>query len=74
MPHHLTVDLGREVTLKGITYLPRQDMANGRIAECEIYCSTDPSLLGRARGQGEVAEHGATPDSALHGSRSGRAI
>ena len=43
MPHHLTIDLGRDVTLKGITYLPRQDMANGRIAECEIYCSTEPN-------------------------------
>ena len=44
MPHHLTVDLGRAVTLKGITYLPRQDMANGRIAECEIYCSAEPNV------------------------------
>jgi len=44
MPHHLTLDLGRAVTLKGITYLPRQDMANGRIAECEIYCSTEPNV------------------------------
>jgi hypothetical protein len=43
MPHHLTVDLGREVTLNGITYLPRQNMANGRIAQCEIYCSRDPA-------------------------------
>ncbi len=43
MPHHLTVDLGRTVTLNGITYLPRQDMANGRIAECEVYCSLDPA-------------------------------
>ena len=43
MPHHLTIDLGRAVTLKGITYLPRQDGANGRIAECEIYCSTEPN-------------------------------
>jgi hypothetical protein len=42
MPHHLTIDLGREVLLKGITYLPRQDMANGRIAECEVFCSNDP--------------------------------
>jgi hypothetical protein len=42
MPHHLTIDLGREVTLKGITCLPRQDMANGRIAQCEVYCSNDP--------------------------------
>jgi hypothetical protein len=37
MPHELLVDLGREVTLTGITYLPRQDMANGRIAECELF-------------------------------------
>ena len=43
MPHHLTIDLGRAVTLKGITYLPRQDGANGRIAECEIYCGTEPN-------------------------------
>ena len=43
MPHHLTIDLGRAVTLNGITYLPRQDGANGRIAECEIYCSTEPN-------------------------------
>jgi hypothetical protein len=37
MPHELVVDFGREVTLAGITYLPRQDMANGRIAECELF-------------------------------------
>jgi hypothetical protein len=43
MPHHITIDLGRAVTLKGITYLPRQDGANGRIAECEIYCSIEPN-------------------------------
>ena len=43
MPHHLTIDLGRAVTLNGITYLPRQDGSNGRIADCEIYCSNDPN-------------------------------
>src|ERR1035437_1350266 len=43
MPHHLTIDLGRALTLTGITSLPRQNMANGRIAECEIYCSIEPS-------------------------------
>jgi len=37
MPHELVIEFGREVTLTGITYLPRQDMANGRIAECEIF-------------------------------------
>jgi hypothetical protein len=43
LPHHLTVDLGRVLTLNGITCLPRQDGANGRIADCEIYCSRDPA-------------------------------
>ncbi|HOX55394.1 MAG TPA: discoidin domain-containing protein [Candidatus Paceibacterota bacterium] len=43
MPHHLIIDLGHPVALSGITYLPRQDGANGRIAECEIYCSSDPT-------------------------------
>jgi hypothetical protein len=47
LPHQLIVDLGREVTLHGITYLPRQDMANGRIAEAEIYCSDDPKQWGQ---------------------------
>ena len=42
LPHQLVIDLGRTLTLKGITYLPRQDMANGRIAACEIFCSNDP--------------------------------
>ncbi|MFA6561871.1 MAG: discoidin domain-containing protein [Verrucomicrobiia bacterium] len=42
MPHWLVVDLGSELALAGITYLPRQDMANGRIAEAEIYCSNEP--------------------------------
>jgi len=37
MPHELTVDFGRQVTLAGITCLPRQDMANGRIAQCELF-------------------------------------
>jgi beta-galactosidase len=36
MPHELVIDLGREVTLAGLSYLPRQDMANGRIAECDV--------------------------------------
>ncbi len=43
MPHHLVIDMGRTITLKGITYLPRQDGQNGRIAECEIYCSSEPN-------------------------------
>ncbi len=46
MPHHLTIDLGAQITLRGITYLPRQDMANGRVAQCDIYCSNDAKAWG----------------------------
>ncbi len=42
LPHYVIIDMGREVTLKGVTYLPRQDAPTGRIAEGEIYCSQDP--------------------------------
>jgi len=48
MPHELVIDISREVTLKGVTYLPRQDMANGRIAEAEIYCGDSSSNWGKA--------------------------
>ncbi len=41
MPHHLVIDLGREMTVQAITCLPRQDMANGRIAEAEVFVSSD---------------------------------
>ncbi len=41
MPHSLILDLGRDVTLKGLTYLPRQDMRNGRIATAEIFAGLD---------------------------------
>ncbi len=47
LPHHLVIDLGRPVRLKGITYLPRQDQANGRIREAEIYCSLAPAAWGK---------------------------
>jgi hypothetical protein len=46
LPHYLVIDLGREVRLKGITYLPRQDGANGRIGEAEIYGSLDRNHWG----------------------------
>ncbi|MGI8907547.1 MAG: discoidin domain-containing protein [Candidatus Sumerlaeaceae bacterium] len=41
MPHQLAIDLGREIVLKGFTYLPRQEMSNGRIADVDILCSVD---------------------------------
>ena len=39
MPHELVIDLGRELALGGITYLPRQDQTNGRIAEADLFAA-----------------------------------
>ncbi len=41
MPHHLVLDLQQPVKVYGLTYLPRQDQGNGRIAEFEIVVSAD---------------------------------
>jgi len=48
MPHSLVIDLGREVALSGINYLPRQNLSKGRWAECMVFCSNDPASWGGA--------------------------
>ncbi|MHC4603446.1 MAG: discoidin domain-containing protein [Planctomycetota bacterium] len=40
-PHQITIELEKQTEIKGITYLPRQDMSNGWIAEYEVYVSVD---------------------------------
>lgn len=39
LPHELVIDLGREMKLRGISLLPRQDQSNGRIARADIFAS-----------------------------------
>jgi len=51
-PHHLILDLKQSVRVSGVTYLPRQDMTNGRIARYEIYISTDGENWGRPVAEG----------------------
>ena len=41
LPHHLIIDLGQARPVFGLTYLPRQDQTNGRIAEFEVYVGDD---------------------------------
>ena len=54
MPHELTIDFDREVTLAGITYLPRQDMANGRIGAYELFADVRSVAQGRWPNSGEL--------------------
>jgi len=50
MPHQIMIDLNRELSLKGITYRPRQDTDVGRVAKCAVYCSNDSSIWGEPVG------------------------
>ncbi len=45
-PHHLVIDLRSAQSIIGLTYLPRHDMSNGRIAEYAIYVSQDGKAWG----------------------------
>jgi hypothetical protein len=47
-PHELTIDLGRSVEIRGLSYFPRQDMQNGWISEYEVFVSDDPANWGKA--------------------------
>lgn len=40
-PHWLQVNCGKQVSLRGFRYLPRQDMDNGRIKDFDFYTSND---------------------------------
>ena len=51
-PHELILDLKQSVRLRGMRYLPRQDMTNGRIARYEVYLSRDGKEWGSAMAAG----------------------
>jgi F5/8 type C domain/Glycosyl hydrolases family 2, sugar binding domain/Glycosyl hydrolases family 2 len=55
MPHELVIDIGSPILLRGMTYLPRQDMANGRIARFELYASAHGKTWGQPLARGTWA-------------------
>jgi hypothetical protein len=55
-PHHLILDLKVPVKLAGLVYVPRQDMANGRIGRWAIYASDDPARWGEPVATGQWAD------------------
>jgi len=45
-PHQITLEFPEPVAIKGLKYLPRQDMANGWISKYEVYATDNPYNLG----------------------------
>lgn len=46
LPHHITLDLGFDSNVTGLTYLPRQSGTNGRIINYEIFVSNSTTNFG----------------------------
>ena len=72
-PHDLVLDLQGVHEIRGLTYLPRQDMANGRIANYEIYACEDGSNWGPPLAAGEWPDTNETPDRVVRADESGLA-
>ena len=47
-PHEIQINLGGSYDITGFAYLPRQNSSNGRIADYEIYVSSNGSNWGSA--------------------------
>lgn len=45
-PHQITIELNEQTEIKGLTYLPRQEMSNGWVSEYKAYVSTDGTNWG----------------------------
>ena len=52
-PHWVDFDCGGMKTIKGFTYLPRQDSNNGNIKKYSIQVSNDGKTWGKAVAEGE---------------------
>ncbi|MBP5424456.1 MAG: discoidin domain-containing protein [Prevotella sp.] len=51
-PHWVDFDAGKQKTIKGVTYLPRQDSPNGDVKDYEIYVSADGKKWGKPVAKG----------------------
>ena len=56
-PHEIIIELGAPTSIKGFTYLPRQDdQVNGTIKEYEFYLSSDGKDFGQPVKKGTLGE------------------
>jgi len=55
-PHEIQLQLRQQTLIRGLRYLPRQDMENGWISDYEVYVSDDPAVWGQAVAKGTFAK------------------
>ena len=55
-PHEIQIDLGKACLLSGFVYVPRRNLANGRIAEYEFYVSKDGADWGAPAAAGVLEQ------------------
>jgi hypothetical protein len=58
LPHEIQIDLQKPTKLKGLLYLPRQDLVGGRIASYAVYVSEDGKQWGNPVANGKFAKTG----------------
>ncbi|MEV0989106.1 endo-alpha-N-acetylgalactosaminidase family protein [Streptomyces sp. NPDC049949] len=62
MPHEITLDLGASYNVSALHCLPRQTQSNGRIADYQVFTSTDGVNWGAAAATGTFANTTARQD------------
>lgn len=72
-PHEIVLKSDLPYRFTGLRYLPRQDGANGRIGQYEIYVSNDPNQWGSAVAEGTF-ESGASEQEILLTEKKGQYI
>jgi hypothetical protein len=56
LPHSLILDLGKDMTVMGLAYLPRQDSSAGRIKQYRFYVAESPEAMGPPVAEGEFPD------------------
>jgi len=73
-PHEIRIELPEPIAVKGLQYLPRQDMSNGWISEYQIYVSTDDKDWGSPSAAGTFQKGRSQKKVLFEKARTGRFI
>ncbi|MEV7725291.1 endo-alpha-N-acetylgalactosaminidase family protein [Streptomyces sp. NPDC087917] len=65
MPHEITLDLGATYAVSALHALPRPTQSNGRIADYQVFTSTDGTTWGAAAATGTFTDTAAQQDAAF---------